>query len=170
MTLEFGTRNSAWARLGALCLLVVVLAGCRSYQLQGTVVNGMSEPVRMGKPAIVVVNKDDPRLQAEGLPSASVSVTLDPDSMRPKPVGTAMTDSRGRFSLPIGEGAGFLIYETHIVAQRGDHHTAETIIGLPNANQRLLIVLPPGKDTWKPSVDFVDETMRMSEPYMEGGR
>jgi len=156
-------------KLFLLCI-VLLLPACRGYQLRGTVVDGYHPSISMTTPGIFVVNANDPRLDTPGLPGATVSLMLDPNDLNAKDAGDAATDASGKFALPVGHGAGVLMYDAMIIAQRPDHVTAQTITALPGANKRLLIVLPPGIDNYKPRTDFVDETMEMGKPYLEGGR
>ncbi len=157
-------------RLLPLILVCVSFTGCAPYALRGTVVDGRDRSIAMSVPMIMVVPADDPRLEVEGLASAAVSVTLDPEALRPINAGTTTSDSRGRFELRIDQGAGFLMYDAYVLAQRPGHVSADLFIPLPKKNQRLLIVLPAGKDTWQKPTDFVEETLEMGKPYMEGGR
>lgn len=157
------------------CLLIAALAatclaGCSGYQLRGLVVDGYDPAIGIDRPAVLIVAPDDPRLTRPGIPGATLALTLDPDTMRPISAGTTATDSRGRFSLPVGHGAGLLMYSARIVIRRDGHQTAQTHMPLPPAGRRLLIILPPGTDTFKPATDFVDETLEMSRPYLEGHR
>jgi hypothetical protein len=147
-----------------------LLSGCASYALRGTVVDGRDRAVAISEPSILVVPADDPRLQTDGLASAAVSVTLDPEALRPINAGTTTTDSFGRFELPIEHGAGMLLYDAYVLAQRPGHQSADAFMPLPKKNQRLLIVLPKGEDTWQRPTDFVEETLEMGKPYMEGGQ
>jgi len=153
-----------------ILLACTLLTGCASYALRGTVVDGRDQAVAIRKPTILLVPADDPRLQTEGLASAAVSVTLDPEALRPINAGTTTTDSLGRFELPIEHGAGVLLYDAYILAQRPGHQSADAFMPLPKNHQRLLIILPEGKDTYQRPTDFVEETLEMGKPYMEGGR
>jgi len=156
-------------KLFLLCL-VLLLPACGGYQLRGTVVDGYHPSVSMKTPGIFVVNANDPRLDTPGLPGATLSLMLDPNSLNAKDIGDAATGPDGKFAMPVGHGAGVLMYDAMIIAQRPDHITATSITRLPGGNKRLLIVLPPGVDNYKPRTDFVDEIMEMGKPYMEGGR
>jgi hypothetical protein len=158
-------------RLAVLSLVFAVMVGCGGgYQLRGTVVDGSDPSVRMSLPAVMVVRADDPRLSSPGVASATVALTLDPQSMKPIEAGSTASGGDGRFALPVGHGAGFLEYQAQVLVRRAGHQTAIGTIPLPRGNQRLLVILPSGKDTWRKPVDFVDETFEMGRPYMEGGR
>lgn len=148
--------------MAALALLVMAagLAGCAGYQLQGKVIEGTT-------PIILIVSKDDHRLNQTGLAGATITATLDPDTLDPKPVGSAPSAGDGSFTLPVGHGAGFLLYDAHIVVRRSGYVTAEHILPLPKKHQRLLVTLPPGRDTWKPKTDVMEETLEMGRPYMD---
>lgn len=150
--------------------LIALCVGCSSYTLRGTIVDGHDPAIGISQPTVMIVDADDPRLDTGGLASSTVRVTLDPDAMNPADAGTATTDSAGRFAMPIGGGAGFLLYDIRVLARRAGHLTADQIMPLPRGNKRLLIVLPQGEDQWEEPTDFVDETLEMGKPYMEGGR
>ena len=143
-------------RLGfilALCLLA--LTGCAGYRLQGVVIEGKT-------PAIFLVDKDDSRLTQPGLANAVVQVTIDPHEMSPKTLAPVSSDDRGRFEAVVGEpGAGLLEYQASILCRLTGYQAATQEMPLPPSDKRLLIVLVPGADTYRPPPDILNETLEM---------
>jgi len=146
------------------CLLMIVgLSGCASYQMQGVVIEGAVSTMR-------VVDKDDPRLtQGYGMPMATIEVTLDPGRISRKMLQRALSDVDGTFAVPVDEpGAGFLEYDVRVVIRRTGYNTATQDLRLPGPDQRLLVTLVSGEDTYKPDPpDLMEETLEMGEPYMQ---
>lgn len=149
-----------------ICMLAVLPAalfagGCASYQLQGKVVEGVESSVQ-------VVAADDPRLDEPGVPSARLTLTLDPDRLSAKPLGDGMSRGDGTFALPVDEfGAGWMEHDVGVVAQRSGYQPAMHTFRLPGGSRRLLVTLAPGDDRLpKRRGDLLDETMRLGEPYM----
>jgi hypothetical protein len=72
-----------------------------------------------------------------------------------------MTADDGRFELPISEsGAGFLEYDAGIVVQREGFMHIEHTLKLPGSGKRILIIMKPGNDSYKPETNVVDDTIR----------
>jgi hypothetical protein len=147
----------ALALAGAPAGLALLLVGCAGYRLQGRVVPGP-------EPAVFVLKAGDRQLDQPGLAGAMVEATLDPSSLSPKRVGTAITDSDGDFELPVDAvGAGVLEYELGLLARNQDSTTLWQTLDLPPGSRRLLIVLrpgPPGKAG--PPPDILEETLEMA--------
>lgn len=141
-----------------LILLVAGLTACNGgYRMEGKVVAGLSS-------AVVVVGKNDSRLQQPGLEGATISVMLDPESMDPKNVGADVTDMQGNFGLPINEpGAGFLEYEAALSVQSKGHKDLWWKLPLPGSDKRLLIIMEPGSGGYRPPPDIIDETIEAGE-------
>jgi len=159
------TTNGPMRLITALCglLLFAGLNGCEAYRMQGVVVEGAMS-------TMTVVSKDDPRLtQGNGIPMATIEVTLDPDRLSRKDMQRELSDVNGRFAVPVDEpGAGFLEYDVRIIIQRNGYNTATRDIRLPGSDQRLLVTLVNGEDTYQPEPpDLIDETLEMGEPYMQ---
>ncbi|MEM9881827.1 MAG: hypothetical protein AAF800_02780, partial [Planctomycetota bacterium] len=94
-----------WCGVAALLLALSGAAGCSPYQLRGVVIEG-------DEPGVELVNRRDPRLERFGLPGAELELWLDPDRLRPRRVGRAVTDADGRFAMPVdAEGAGLLMLD-----------------------------------------------------------
>ena len=143
--------------------ILLALAACSPYQMQGTVIEGAVSTIR-------VVDKDDPRLtQGYGMPMASIEVTLDPDRLSRKALQRALTEVDGTFAVPVDEpGAGYLEYPMRVIVRRSGYNTATQDMLMPGTNQRLLITLVNGEDQYKPEPpDLMDETLKMGEPYMQ---
>lgn len=135
-------------------LLGFGLAGCESYSLQGVVVEGKTSQV-------LIVDKDDSRLGMPGLRDARIDVTLDPRTIKPMRQSPMLTADDGRFTMPINEsGAGFLEYEAAMVVQHEGFAHIEHTMKLPGSGKRVLIIMKPGDDHYKPETNVVDESVR----------
>ena len=143
--------------LFCLSVAAIMLHGCGPYHLQGRVVQGPTL-------AVLLVNKDDKRLEQPGIDSAKIELTLDPSSMRPKRLADAITDYNGDFDVLIEEfGAGALEYEIGLLVQRLGYQSLYQTIGLPGRDRRLIIVMPTGRDQLRRRENVLDETMRLKE-------
>jgi hypothetical protein len=143
-------------------VVAAVLSGCSGYQLRGKVVPGKQSSVQ-------VVSRDDPRFNRRGIDGVEVTVTLDPESLDNKRVGSGETGSKGGFALPVDVmGGGFLEHEVMVAAIKKDFATAKRIMMLPGGNRRLLITLAEGQST-RPQRkgQALEEALQESEPYME---
>ena len=147
------TPTAAFIVMASLMLLLC-LSGCESYALRGTVVEGAI-------PQVIVVDKSDPRLVKTGLRDARIDVTIDPRAIRPKRQPPIMSVHDGRFEVPISEsGAGFLEYDAKLVVQHEGFMHIEKTLKLPGNDKRLLIIMKPGQDNYKPETDVVNESIR----------
>jgi hypothetical protein len=144
--------------VGAVLMLSCLLAtGCSSYQLQGKVIEG---PVA----GVLLLSKDDARLDPPGLAGATLDVTLDPGHMGEKRLGAQGTDLEGNFSVPIRElGAGMLEYEVELVGQATGYQATIHKMRLPSTNQRVLVVLREGRNTYRPPRSVIEESLRIGE-------
>ena len=147
----------------ALIVLAALLsAGCASYRLQGKVIEG-------GTPAVLVVEKDDPRLNEPGIAGTVLEVTIDPNRLSASDAGADVSDLQGEFAIPIGEfGAGLLEYDARVIARLRGYQTTNRTIRLPGSNKRLLVILSPGQDNGSAPAkqNVIDETLKWSEPYL----
>lgn len=147
------------AAKGVVFACLLFLTGCSTYQLQGTVVQGRS-------PGIFVVDKDDRRLFGKAVLDSQVFATLDPDKIRPKPLQPAVADDDGRFALPISEtGAGLLEYSVSLVCRAPGFQYSSATIPVPSGDKRVLIVMTPGKDTYKPKEDIAGEVEKFEKQF-----
>jgi len=145
-----------------LLLLSLLATGCSSYQLQGTVVQG---PQSM----VLVVSKDDPRLDIPGVSGASVAFTIDPRSLNANMLPPEMTDQQGRFVVDVPHlGAGMLEYELEVLCRAPGFVAAARNMKLPSASKRLLIVMSPGTDTYRQQNDILGETLEMGRQLSPG--
>ncbi|WP_145078445.1 hypothetical protein [Poriferisphaera corsica] len=156
-------KTNLWI-LSVLAVLTFVATGCSQYQLAGRVIEGPNS-------YIAVVDQNDPRLNAHqyggGVANTQISVTLDPNDMRPIHEGTAYSDLSGNFSLPINaQGAGFLMYEAQVTAIESGHMPTQQEFALPSASKRILVVLKSGEGKLSPKTNLIEETLKMGEPYM----
>ena len=134
-------------------LLVLALAGCGGYALEGRVVQGP-------RPSVRVVGADDPALDGSPLSGVQVSATLDPTDLNAKPLGSATTGPDGRFSLPVQAlGAGTLQYEVEVAARRDGYQSAGDMFPMPGRSQRLLITLTPGEGGYEGRPDLLKQTL-----------
>ncbi|MDX1681498.1 MAG: hypothetical protein R3336_00125 [Phycisphaeraceae bacterium] len=133
------------------------LGGCAPYQLQGVVKSGPGSTV-------MVVDRDDDRLDSDGMAGAVVELTLDPNSLSPKRVGAAVTDDQGRFTITVGEtGAGFLEYEAGLLVRMDGHKTVWQTLPLPSSRQAVVILMEPGAAGNPRPRDIIEETLEMAE-------
>ena len=143
-------------RLTAAALLAAALTGCGPYTLRGLVVDGPD-------PGAWVVSPDDPRLESVGVPDASITLVLDPRSLGRKELGRFLSDSEGRIAIPVDVlGAGFLEEDFGLVVRRAGFQTLDETIRLPSGDNRLLVVLKRGPDTYRPPTD----PFREARPYL----
>ena len=150
------TRCLVLPLIGAAQLLLVS-TGCSEYRLRGLVVAGDVQRV-------LVVDKHDPRLDQEGLPDAVLDLTLDPSSMRPKRLGSGMTDARGKFDIPIdAAGAGFLDYELSLLCSVEGYGSVYQIIQRPSGRRRLIVMLVKGGRSIEPTDDALTESMKIHQ-------
>jgi hypothetical protein len=141
--------------------LVIGLAGCGTYRLQGVVLEGAT-------PGVEIVSKNDPRLERFGLPEAELELKLDPERLSPETIARGLTDGGGRFDLAVREsGAGFLIMEVELRVRRDEFRSLRHRFELPGRDRRLIVTLTPGRDPLKLEDDHVLEgTLRDAEPYL----
>ena len=141
---------------------VLLGAGCASYKLRGKAIEGTT-------PGVFVVEKSDERLQQGGVPGAVVSLTVDPGRLNAEHAGSDISDIEGDFAVPVDQfGAGVLEYQVRLDARLEDHRSVNKQMKLPGSDKRVLIVLAPGNDSTRPKPEgFLEETMRMGEPYMD---
>ena len=65
-------------------------------------------------------------------------------------------------SMPVIDesGIGFLEYEAALVVQHEGFMHVEQNIKLPSKDKRVLIIMKPGNDSYKPETNVVDDTIR----------
>ncbi|MEX2673507.1 MAG: hypothetical protein WD294_15515 [Phycisphaeraceae bacterium] len=147
-------RSGVW--IASLLVASVLLTGCGSYAFQGRVIHGSN-------PEIVVVDRDDARLEGSGVPGASVRLTLDPESLGRKILPGQTTRPDGTFSIPVDEfGAGTLEYNAGLLVRKDGHEAAHSNFPLPRSNERVLIVLPRGNDTYSEPDNPLDDLDRFA--------
>lgn len=122
----------------ALLALVPALTGCGSYALRGRVIEGDSS-------GVFVVDPSDPRLKAPGVDGALLDLVLDPQRVSRKHAGRGVSNESGDFSVPVGEfGAGVLLFDALITAEKHGFIPAEEVLPLPGQDKRVLITLQRG--------------------------
>ena len=152
------------AGLGGL----LMLGGCTAGQVQGRVVEGPY-------PAVLIVDRNDARLNADAprgeasVSRAAVEFTLDPGTLRARRVGYDQSNADGWFSIDVDAfGAGLLEYDVQVLAQRAGYGPTLQRVRIPSSRKRMLIVMSPGSELDTPRREhFLEETMRMGEPYMD---
>lgn len=138
----------------ALCCLFAV-GGCGGYHLRGTVVAGETN-------GVYVVDANDSRLKTMGIEQAAIELTLDPSTLNPIEAGSTTAGQGGRFDIAIDQmGAGFLEYELGVLCRKQGFSTVWETLALPGGGKRLLIVMVPGRDKYRPKEDILDETLKM---------
>jgi len=129
-------RRFAPAFMAALAPLL--LGACSSYTLRGKVIEGDVSYV-------AVVDREDARLEGDGVAGAVVTLQSDPDKLSREMVGEAVTDGEGNFSIPIRKvGAGFLIYDVGLEARAKGYTGASHVFRLPPGGRRVLVMLEAG--------------------------
>lgn len=142
-----------------LALMALVVSGCGPYRLQGLVVEAPS-------PGMILVNADDERLQWPGLEDATVQLTLDPGRPTEEKKAATLTDRTGAFTLEVHAiGAGFLEYEAMIVVRKPGYRSTWQRMPLPSSSKRLLVMLTPGRDDYRPPVDPVEESLKYKDIF-----
>jgi len=147
------------SRFTALLLVALALTpiGCESYALRGKVVTG-------DESLVTLVTDDDPRLADPGIANATLRVTLDPHSLGRQVLAESVTRTDGSFAIPINKfGAGTLEYPIELLARRKDHAHAKAVFQLPPRDQRVLVILAPGRDTYRPP----DDPLEGARPYLD---
>ena len=138
-----------------LAVTAVAGGGCQAHRIQGLIVQGPT-------PTVVIVDKDDEQLDRHGLAGAVVELTLDPNSMSPKVLGTVITDATGRFQIPIDAfGVGVLEYDLGMLCRLGDHQPVYQTMRLPASGKCVLVVMAPGRDATHEVQDLIAETLRL---------
>ncbi len=154
----------AWWLVG--CLLPLV--GCGGgYQLRGKVIEG---PIAQ----VLVVDADDPRFREADSSGAGALVwgVFEPDNgIDRQRLERVVADHEGHFVIPLdATGAGFLMYEIQLTARRDGHQGARGVVPVPGRGGRVLITLPRGADTLGNEEDYLGETLRDAQPYLDGRR
>ncbi|MEM6459678.1 MAG: hypothetical protein AAF710_09850, partial [Planctomycetota bacterium] len=103
-----------------------------------------------------------------GLPGAELELWLDPDRLRPRRVGRAVTDADGRFAMPVdAEGAGLLMLDVRLDTRRDGFASASQAFVLPGADRRIVVTMKRGEAGRLPGGDnIVDQTLREAEPFL----
>lgn len=151
--------------IGLLLVIVFALFGCGgSYAIHGKVIQGTA-------PQVLVVGQDDPRLKEDDLSGvgATVQAVFEPNNrIDRRMLPGVLTDSQGFFVLPVDvTGAGFLEYEATVIARKDGFAGAMQTLALPSRRQRLLIIMPRGRENLRVPSDFLDEALRDAAPYLE---
>ncbi|MEM9883351.1 MAG: hypothetical protein AAF800_10575, partial [Planctomycetota bacterium] len=122
------------------------------------------------EPGVELVNRRDPRLERFGLPGAELELWLDPDRLRPRRTGRAVTDADGRFAMPVdAEGAGLLMLDVHLDTRRDGFASVSDAFVLPGAgaDRRIVVTMKRGEAGTLPGREnIVDQTLREAEPFL----
>ena len=120
------------------CLWAGGLWGCGAYMLEGRAVEG---PVSQ----MTFVDADDDRLEGHGVSNVRITVERDAGRLSAQRVASGVSDSSGRFSIPLDVfGAGWMEEQWGIQATLPGFEAATTVQRLPPKGRRLLILLAPG--------------------------
>ncbi len=148
-----------FAAVCAVCIIAMI-AGCKSHQLSGVVVEGEH-------PRVELVDSGDARLDIGVIPEARISLTLDPTSLNPKILAELVSDPNGGFTTDVSAlGAGMLQYDLGVLCQAEGFKTLYQTMPMPKRGRVLLVVLAPGHDRHRPPGDFLRETERMGEDLL----
>ena len=157
------TSRYRWrAGLLTVCVMSLLLGGCAVYEMQGVVLEGTVSTIR-------IVDADDPRLlEGYSLPLATVETTMDAERLSRQPLPRDVSDADGTFAVPVDEpGAGYLDYYVRMVVRKVGYDTAVEDFRVPGPNQRVLVTLARGQDTYVPEAkDVLEETLERGEPYL----
>jgi len=119
----------------------------------------------------MLVDHDDPRLNELGLEGAVIELTLDPASLRPRPLGAGQTDDMGRFDIPIDQaGVGVLDYQLGILCRLDGHRPVWQVVPIPPAKRRLLIMMVRGPDRRSRTGDGLNEMLKMQQRHLNEPR
>lgn len=153
----------------ALLFVLSLLAGCGGsrYAIRGRVVRGSVAQV-------TIVDKDDPRLTEANATGGGAVITavLEPHTpTETKALGRHLSNGQGWFAIPVDAfGSSFLEYEAQVVVRREGNQGAMGTFDLPRGDQRVLVTLPPGKDTLVVPQSFLDQTLQDARPYLDENR
>jgi hypothetical protein len=140
----------------------LLLASCSSNVLRGRVIEGH-------RASVEVVSPDDARLtrQEPGLADAAVVVTLDPEQLNQRQIGRGVSDGTGNFAIPVDvAGAGVLLHDVRVSAQRNKFLDASGDFVLPGKNRRVLITLPAGQERRVDERPLLERTLEEAQPYL----
>ncbi|MCK4872951.1 MAG: hypothetical protein KAS72_09520 [Phycisphaerales bacterium] len=146
------TRFASARRLGAVLLLLGALAlpGCAGPVLRAKVIEADVS-------FVLIVPRDDPRLEDPGIANVTVAITSDPNSLGRQTIGTAVTDGFGEMSMNIELPlAGLARYEIGVVARKQGYTQTTGDFLLPADNQVVLIFMRSGRDTHRSEEDLRD--------------
>jgi len=160
-SLSVGPTDGVRGLLVCVCVLGVMLAltGCSSYTLRGVVISGDNVGVRVVPGGADVLN-------APPIEGARVRLTLDPDRLDRRELGTVETGPDGTFAVPIdATGAGVLEYELRVQAQASYFAPVRGVVMLPGSGRRVVVMMRRGgggsSDSALPSnQDVLEESLR----------
>lgn len=141
--------------LAALMLAALMLPGCSSYQIRGTVVEGRA-------PGVYVVDSSDARLKQTAVADAQIQATLDPEKLRPKLLRPTQSDEQGAFAIPVEDfGAGLLEYSLGLFVDADGYSGTQTPepIALPGPGKQLLVVVAAGRGKRPPRTNGNTENL-----------
>lgn len=156
----------------SLSLAGTVLAGC-GYRLEGRVVEG-------GFGTLTLVEPNDDRLQAQGVPGVRVQLVRDPQRLNREVIATCSTARDGSFALETKTfGAGLTDERWEVIATRPGYATAQAPLELPAtpSSRRLLVEIERGTsrgtDANTPGGSLYDEAQKYDptiSPRKGGGK
>ena len=136
-----------------------LLQACGQYTIIGKVIEGDLS-------SAVLVPADDPDVARPGLSAASVSILRDPDTPKRAIAGSATTDELGFFEMPVeGVGAGWMVEEWLVRAERTGYAPAAAHIALPASPRRYYLLITVRRGQGEPVDDEREDLWQEVERY-----
>ncbi|MDX2115344.1 MAG: hypothetical protein SFZ24_06950 [Planctomycetota bacterium] len=137
------------ARFAAALAVASLPLACGPHTIKGRVIEGDVS-------AVMVVDKNDHRLQTPGVPGASLKLIKDPARLEPKIIAEHVSGTDGEFELPVDEfGAGVIEMDVGLLVRHRGHRSAESAFKVPGGGKRVLVMLERGRDDPSMSDDRV---------------
>lgn len=158
-----GRFNVGWVS-GSTALMLLLMScfamvGCGGYVLEGRAVSGEYSSVE-------IVDPDDPRLNASGIPGVNLELIRDPDSLGRKVVARTSSKGNGNINLSVGDfGAGFLDEQWDIRVLKNGSEYAMSRVRLPfgSGSKMLLVTIRPGDGRGRNSLGVEAERIFQQE-------
>lgn len=148
--------RSGMTRMVAAAAMMVLLAGCSSYQLPVRVIESSVAG------AMIVPDSEAERTRdGVGVSSASIRLIRDPGTLREETAGRTRTNGRGDAILDLDAfGAGWMEESWRVVVVAPGRETVTEILRLPrSADGRVLLVEMPQGRSMDPAPESLDEVL-----------